>query len=108
MATPCICGKGHRDIRGCNGARTFATRTPAQLRQWGREGGKTQGVVKQQAILDRYRHLDRDAAILSAWREAKMIAKCARYRMRAREAGDASVLDGDPPVTVGDLLGESE
>lgn len=76
----CACGK-HRTASGCAGARVLAARTPAQRRAHGREGGKTNAILDRDAILDRYRHLDRDAAILAAWADAKVMQKHKRYRV---------------------------
>lgn len=76
---PCPCGQ-HRTRTGCAGARYFATRTRAQMSRWGREGGKANAILDSMAILERYQHLDRDEAILSAWKDARRIQKYQRYR----------------------------
>lgn len=76
----CACGGNHRTASGCAGARHLSRRTPAQRRAQGREGGRANAVVDRADILARYLHLDRDEAILAAWRDSRRIAKGQRYR----------------------------
>lgn len=71
---------------GCGGAVELASRSPEERRAHGREGGRTSAVISRLNILDRYRHLDRDDAIVSAWKDALMLQTKRRYRVRQRVA----------------------
>jgi hypothetical protein len=77
----CSCGR-HRTKAGCAGARHLAQRTRAQRQAHGREGGRANAVVDREDILERYAHLDRDEAILTAWRDARRLRRWQRYRTR--------------------------
>ena len=79
----CRCGR-HRTRSGCAGAQVLSTLTAARRRAIGREGGKANAVVDRVDILARYLHLDRDAAILQAWKDARRIPKYQRYRARRK------------------------
>lgn len=77
----CACGR-HRTASGCAGARHLSQRTAAQRRAQGRQGGRANAVVDRADILARYVHLDRDEAILAAWRDSRRLQRWQRYRAR--------------------------
>lgn len=82
MTNQCRCGL-HRTLQGCAGAKHLSSRTTAQRRAQGREGGKANLVVDRMEILARYQELDRDAAILAAWKDAMSIQKQRRWRAKS-------------------------
>lgn len=77
----CKCGR-HRTASGCAGARHLAQRTLEQRRAQGREGGRANAIIDRVDILARYAHLERDEAILAAWRDARRQKRWQRYRAR--------------------------
>jgi hypothetical protein len=79
----CGCGR-HRSPQGCAGARQLRARTARQRREQGREGGRANAVVDRADILARYAGLERDQAILAAWRDARRIQRYARFRARRK------------------------
>jgi hypothetical protein len=86
----CRCGR-HKTEAGCAGARYLSTRTRAERVAHGREGGRTHAVIWADQIVARYAHLDRNAAILKAWHDAREVWKHRRDRGRRRIKADAAV-----------------
>lgn len=81
----CSCGQ-HRNEAGCRGA-DFLRSQPREFRQRnGREGGRAQSFLAREKVLDRYRHLDRDDAIVQAWRDALHTRKLRWYRAKRKAA----------------------
>lgn len=76
----CPCGK-HRTLSGCKGAQYLASRGAAQRKADGRAGGRTRAVIWRGEILARYQHLDRDDAILQAWKDSSHVWKLRRQRL---------------------------
>lgn len=95
IACPCSCGRHVKPGNtyaspGCwmSTAEGRARISRGQRQQWGKEGGKARTALWRQAVLDRFRHLDRDAAILAAveWSRVTTV----RRQWRAKQASEAA------------------
>lgn len=89
---PCGCGRPVQPGRtygwqGCY-LRVNRERARAMGLRGGREGARTRLALHRMRLLDRFRHLDRDDAIVAAW--AAGIASRKRRDLRARKAGKAA------------------